>query len=264
MPHGARLLLARGGRADALGDGGQSQGAGRGCPAYARLAWCSVALGTAPGGARLRSLPYITERKAFGEPIACQSVAFCVADIAIELEGTATDAADRGFARRPGLAVRPRSRHRRRLCAEYGMKIGTDGSSCACGSDSAAISTTAVLDGDHYVLNGEKIYVTSGARSDAVVVWATLDKSMAAPPSSRSSSPRTSRHPRGPRRAQARHPFLGHRDDHLGELPRPRRRTCSATRTSTAGLRRGDADLRQHPAAGRGHGRRLRTGRRWS
>jgi len=28
------------------------------------------------------------------------------------------------------------------------------------------------------VLNGEKIYVTSGARSDAVVVWATLDKSM--------------------------------------------------------------------------------------
>jgi acyl-CoA dehydrogenase len=47
-----------------------------------------------------------------------------------------------------------------------------------CGSDSAAITTTAVKDGDHYVINGEKIFVTAGERSDAVVVWATLDKSL--------------------------------------------------------------------------------------
>ncbi len=46
-----------------------------------------------------------------------------------------------------------------------------------CGSDSAAIRTTAELDGDHYVLNGEKIYVTSGERADLVVVWASLDRS---------------------------------------------------------------------------------------
>ena len=44
------------------------------------------------------------------------------------------------------------------------------------GSDSAAIRTTAVLDGDHYVLNGEKIYVTSGDRAELIVVWATLDR----------------------------------------------------------------------------------------
>jgi len=43
------------------------------------------------------------------------------------------------------------------------------------GSDSAAIRTTARKDGDHYVLNGEKIFVTSGERADSVVVWATLD-----------------------------------------------------------------------------------------
>jgi acyl-CoA dehydrogenase len=45
------------------------------------------------------------------------------------------------------------------------------------GSDSAAIRTTAVLDGDEYVLNGEKIFVTSGDRADLIVVWATLDRS---------------------------------------------------------------------------------------
>src|SRR5690606_38122242 len=43
------------------------------------------------------------------------------------------------------------------------------------GSDSAAIRTTARLDGDEWVLDGEKIYVTGGERADLVVVWATLD-----------------------------------------------------------------------------------------
>ncbi len=46
------------------------------------------------------------------------------------------------------------------------------------GSDSGNIQTTATKDGDEYVLNGEKIYVTSGERADSVVVWATLDRSL--------------------------------------------------------------------------------------
>ncbi|MGP3706424.1 acyl-CoA dehydrogenase family protein [Gordonia paraffinivorans] len=46
------------------------------------------------------------------------------------------------------------------------------------GSDSAAVSTTATRDGDDYLINGEKIFVTSGSRADHVVVWATLDKSL--------------------------------------------------------------------------------------
>jgi acyl-CoA dehydrogenase len=51
-----------------------------------------------------------------------------------------------------------------------------------CGSDSAAITTTAVRDGDQWILNGEKIFVTSGLmaaeKSDGLVVaWATVDRS---------------------------------------------------------------------------------------
>ncbi|BBZ18023.1 acyl-CoA dehydrogenase family protein [Mycolicibacterium gadium] len=46
------------------------------------------------------------------------------------------------------------------------------------GSDSAAVTTTAKLDGDEYVINGEKIYVTAGSRATHIVVWATLDKSL--------------------------------------------------------------------------------------
>lgn len=45
------------------------------------------------------------------------------------------------------------------------------------GSDSASIRTTATRDGDDYIINGEKIYVTAGERADAVVVWASLDRS---------------------------------------------------------------------------------------
>ena len=49
-----------------------------------------------------------------------------------------------------------------------------------CGSDTAAIRTTAVRDGDEWVLNGEKIFVTGGHKSlidsDGLsVIWATVD-----------------------------------------------------------------------------------------
>jgi acyl-CoA dehydrogenase len=45
-----------------------------------------------------------------------------------------------------------------------------------CGSDPSLVRTTAVRDGDQWVLNGEKIFVTTGCRADGVVVWATIDR----------------------------------------------------------------------------------------
>lgn len=46
------------------------------------------------------------------------------------------------------------------------------------GSDSANIKTTAKLDGDEYIINGEKIFITAGDRCDAIVVWASLNKKL--------------------------------------------------------------------------------------
>ena len=46
------------------------------------------------------------------------------------------------------------------------------------GSDAAAIQTTATLRGDHYVLDGTKIFITNGAEADIAVVFATADKSL--------------------------------------------------------------------------------------
>lgn len=50
-----------------------------------------------------------------------------------------------------------------------------------CGSDSAAITTTARRDGDHWVINGTKIFCTAGLMSAEksegfVVVWASVDR----------------------------------------------------------------------------------------
>ncbi len=58
-----------------------------------------------------------------------------------------------------------------------GMAITEPGA----GSDSAAIKTTATRDGDDYVINGEKIYITAGGRCDHVVVWASLDLKVGRP-----------------------------------------------------------------------------------
>ena len=45
------------------------------------------------------------------------------------------------------------------------------------GSDPASMRTTAVLDGDHYLLNGAKMWVTNGGYADFYVVFATTDPS---------------------------------------------------------------------------------------
>ena len=44
------------------------------------------------------------------------------------------------------------------------------------GSDASSLRTTATLDGDHYVLNGAKQFITSGKNADVAIVMAVTDK----------------------------------------------------------------------------------------
>lgn len=44
------------------------------------------------------------------------------------------------------------------------------------GSDASALRTTAVRDGDHWVLNGVKQFITSGKHADVAIVMAVTDK----------------------------------------------------------------------------------------
>jgi butyryl-CoA dehydrogenase len=45
------------------------------------------------------------------------------------------------------------------------------------GSDAAAVKATAVLDGDEWVINGQKVFITSGSIADVVIIAAITDRS---------------------------------------------------------------------------------------
>ena len=59
-----------------------------------------------------------------------------------------------------------------------GEKLGAFGlTEPAAGTDAASQQTTAVLNGDHYVLNGSKIFITNGGSAETYIVFAMTDKS---------------------------------------------------------------------------------------
>ncbi|UCE07241.1 MAG: acyl-CoA dehydrogenase family protein [bacterium] len=62
-----------------------------------------------------------------------------------------------------------------------GKKIGAFALTEAnAGSDAAAIETTAVKDGNQFVINGSKIYISNGSIADVIVVYAVTDKALGA------------------------------------------------------------------------------------
>ncbi|MEL7624496.1 MAG: acyl-CoA dehydrogenase [Clostridiales bacterium] len=59
-----------------------------------------------------------------------------------------------------------------------GEKLGAFGlTEPSAGTDSAGQQTKAVLNGDHYILNGTKIFITNGGEADTYVIFSMTDKS---------------------------------------------------------------------------------------
>lgn len=91
------------------------------------LMWCAMAVGTAEA-IKEYSIKYANERTAFGEPISHrQSVAFMIADMAIEIEAMRMLVLNAASLAEAGLPFHREAYLARLLCAEKSMKIGTDG-----------------------------------------------------------------------------------------------------------------------------------------
>lgn len=59
-----------------------------------------------------------------------------------------------------------------------GEKLGAFGlTEPNAGTDAAGQQTAAVLEGDHYIINGSKIFITNGGVADTFVIFAMTDKS---------------------------------------------------------------------------------------
>ena len=70
-----------------------------------------------------------------------------------------------------------RKRYLPKLCS--GEWLGAFGlTEPNAGTDASAQQTTAVLDGDHYVLNGSKIFITNASKAHVFIVMAMTDRSL--------------------------------------------------------------------------------------
>ncbi len=115
------------------------------------------------GGAQVGVVAYSLAMTEIGRGCAASAVTMSVTNMVAEvLLEFATEAV--------------RQKHIPRICSgEY--PAGAFGlTEPGAGSDPAGMKTTAVLDGDEWVLNGSKIFITSAEYAGVVVVWAKTDK----------------------------------------------------------------------------------------
>ena len=114
-----------------------------------------------------------------GTDLGCLALALVAEEIAWACAATATQYVDQPLGGLPILLAGTEAQKRRylprlatgELLAAYSL------SEPGAGSDAAALATTAVRRGDHYVLNGSKQWCTNGDHADVICVFATVDRS---------------------------------------------------------------------------------------
>ena len=110
------------------------------------------------------------------------------------------------------------------------------------GSDVKSLKTTAKRDGDEWVLNGTKVFITNGGIADVHVVVATVDPSLGTRGQASFVVPKGTPGPEpGQEGVEARDPRLAHRRGHPRGLPHPGRLPARRRGEAGAKLERGRA-----------------------
>ncbi|EGO62413.1 acyl-CoA dehydrogenase family protein [Acetonema longum] len=121
----------------------------------------------------------ITVPEEYGGPgVDALSIAFVYEELGKGCAGVATSAAANALASYPLVVA---GTHEQK---ELFYSYITDGKLAAfaltepgAGSDAGAVATTATKDGDHYILNGTKCFITNGGIADVYVIFANTRKS---------------------------------------------------------------------------------------
>ncbi len=126
---------------------------------------------------------YVVPREHGGGGVDSVTAALIAEELAWGCAGLAATIQATMFPVRPLLAFGTDEQKERwlpRIAAEEGFLSAIAFTEAGAGSDVAAIEATARRDGDDFVLNGEKIYVTNGGIAELTIVFAKLDDAISA------------------------------------------------------------------------------------
>src|SRR5438445_2652008 len=117
-----------------------------------------------------------------GTDMGCLALALVCEEIAWACAATATQYLDQPLGGLPILLAGTEEQKKKYLPrpATGEMLAAYSLSEPGAGSDAAGLRTTAVRQGDHYVLNGSKQWCTNGDHADVIVVFATVDPKLRA------------------------------------------------------------------------------------
>jgi alkylation response protein AidB-like acyl-CoA dehydrogenase len=133
--------------------------------------------------ARAGLTSYLVPREYGGGGVDHVSAALVAEELSWGCAGLAATLQATMFPVRPLLAAGTEEQRERwlpRLASEDGCLAAIAFTEPGAGSDVAAIEATARRDGDAYVLDGEKIYVTNGGIADVTIVFAKVDGAITA------------------------------------------------------------------------------------
>lgn len=131
-------------------------------PELADLGLLAMKVAVADGGSGVDNTSYLLAMAAVAESCASTAVILASSNLATQVLGRHADADQRSRFLRPYAEGR----------------LGTASFALSephCGSDAAALRTLARRDGDHYVIDGSKMWTTSGAHAGLHLVFAKTD-----------------------------------------------------------------------------------------